>query len=138
MIDATPLFRVSATIRLNDMVASTACPNCDSSSVRYSHRRLKDGLLRVLFFSAFRCHACGHRHYRFNFLGVALAVAVLLVIALFVGVVHLMSRYYEQPAAPQFLSRQEVTGRSLGGARPGGGFSVPVTRAASGAADLTA
>lgn len=91
------------------MATSTACPKCDSSVVRYSRRRRKDGLLRLLFYSAFRCELCGHRHYRFKLLAVAGTVAVVLLITSFFGVANMVSKPYEQPKAQPLASRQPMT-----------------------------
>lgn len=80
------------------MSAHMDCPKCGSAAVFHSRRRRADGLLRPLLFSAFRCHACGHRHFRINV--VAVAAAVLLISAMFIGVGEVIwTRHAEQHAS---------------------------------------
>lgn len=81
------------------MATSTACTNCDSSVIRYSRWRRKDGVLRLLLYSAYRCEACGHRHHRFNVVGVVGTAVVVLLVTGFFTVANLASKPYEQPAA---------------------------------------
>ncbi len=46
-----------------------ACPFCDSSSVRRSHRQglLETVLLRLILVRPYRCETCTRRHYNFVF-----------------------------------------------------------------------
>lgn len=54
------------------------CPRCGSGALFHSRRRPHECPLRPLFFSAFRCHDCGHRHSRISLIAVAVLAAVLL------------------------------------------------------------
>jgi hypothetical protein len=81
-------------------------------SLYYSHRRRKDGLLRLLFGSAYRCYACGHRHHRINPVALAKTAAVLLLLALFVGVGEIVSMHQEPQQAPPHASTQGVIGNA--------------------------
>ena len=76
------------------MTTAATCPKCGSSDFRYSQRRLKDGLLRMLFSSAFRCHSCGHRHFRVSGASLAVAVTVLLFVAFLIGIGRIYWTYY--------------------------------------------
>jgi hypothetical protein len=69
-----------------DRSVSAACPGCGSAAVRPSHWRPQDGMLRLLFCSAVRCHSCGRRQFHFSPWGVAATVAVVLLIVFLVGV----------------------------------------------------
>jgi len=116
------------------MVAAATCSKCGSTALRYSQRRRKDGLLRLLFCSAFRCHACGRRHHRINFFAVAAAAAVLLLLAFFLGVGEIIWTYYEQKQAPPLGSPEAVSSiRFMTAPRPRGfsflqsAFSVTVS-----------
>ena len=82
------------------MTSSATCPKCGSSALFQSRRRRGDGLLRPLFFSAMRCHACGYRHFRINVIAVA-AVAAVLLSATLVGVGEVAwMRHAQQHALP--------------------------------------
>lgn len=94
------------------MTSSTNCPQCGGGALYYSRRRRKDGLLRLMFGSAYRCHACGHRHYRINPVAVATTAAVLLLVALFVGVGEIVG----MPREPQQAAPHVATQRVLGNA----------------------
>ncbi len=57
------------------------CPSCKSDNLRRSRHRPDDGLWRSIFYSAYRCRACGRRFQRLTqglMLGVAIAAAVVL------------------------------------------------------------
>lgn len=60
------------------MTPSMTCPRCGSSAIFHSRRLRGECRLRPLFFSAFRCHACGHRHSRISLIAVAAVMAVVL------------------------------------------------------------
>ena len=62
------------------------CPGCGSGALFHSRRRRKDGVLRLLFFSAFRCHACGQRHFRIDLVAVTAAAVIVLTSVALVGV----------------------------------------------------
>ena len=70
------------------MGVTDTCSNCGATSLRHSRWRTKDGLLRSLFYSAVRCHACQYREYRFNPWAATLTVAVVLLVAFAVGVIY--------------------------------------------------
>jgi predicted RNA-binding Zn-ribbon protein involved in translation (DUF1610 family) len=74
------------------MAASTACPNCGSETVRHSQWRRKDGVLRLLFFSTWRCQTCRHRSHRVSLWGAAAILGAVLVMSSCVGVVYIISR----------------------------------------------
>ena len=76
------------------MTMATTCPKCGSSAFRYSHRRLQDGLLRMLFCQAFRCHSCGHRQFRISGTSLAVAVAVPLFVAFLIGMGRIIWTHY--------------------------------------------
>jgi len=97
-------------IRLNEMASSMICPKCASTAVRPSRRHWSDGLSRLLFYAAFRCRACGHRYHCINLWVLAWTVAVLVLIALFSGIVYMLSTYYAQPTARPLESAQAVMG----------------------------
>ena len=67
------------------MNAPMTCPVCGSSALFHSRRQRKDGLRRLLFLSAYRCRACGHRHFRVNLIAVATTAAIALVAAALLG-----------------------------------------------------
>ena len=73
------------------MAVTNACSKCGAATLRHSRWRTKDGLLRSLFFSAVRCQACQYRQYRFSPWATTLTVAVVLLIAFFVGVIYTVS-----------------------------------------------
>jgi C4-type Zn-finger protein len=77
------------------MATSTLCPKCGSSAVRLSRRRLKDGVLHLLFYSALRCHACGHRYFRISGASLAIPIAVLLLLAFLIGIGEIVWMHYQ-------------------------------------------
>jgi predicted RNA-binding Zn-ribbon protein involved in translation (DUF1610 family) len=93
-------------MRIDDMAASKACPNCNSSVVQHSHWRRSDGVLRRVFFSSFRCHACGHRHHRFNVVGVVGTAVVVLLVTSFFTVANIVSKPYQQPTGSPLASQR--------------------------------
>ena len=86
------------------------CPGCGSGALFHSRRRRKDGLLRLLFFSAFRCHACGRRHFRIDLVAVAAAAAVVLTAGAFVGVGEVVLTHHAQLHAPAVASARAKIG----------------------------
>jgi hypothetical protein len=101
---------VAIGMRIDDMAASKACTHCNSSVVQHSHWRPSDGVLRRVFFSSFRCHACGHRHHRFNVVGVVGTAVVVLLVTSFFTVANIVSKPYQQPTGSP-LASQRVGGR---------------------------
>ncbi len=77
------------------MATALSCPKCDSHAVRYSRRHIRDGPLRMLFCSAFRCNACGHRYFRFNAVSLAVVAALLLLLAILVVIGQMVLTHYE-------------------------------------------
>lgn len=57
------------------------CPSCRSDSVRRSHARREDGLLRALFLAAYRCRNCHARFYRIGNGSLLVASLALIVVA---------------------------------------------------------
>jgi len=43
-----------------------SCPKCRECSIRRSHRRLFDILLRIVGMVPLRCNLCAHRFFRFR------------------------------------------------------------------------
>ena len=70
------------------MGVSDACSKCGATALRHSRRRIKDGLLRPLFFSAMRCQACQTRQFRFSPWATTVTVAVVMLAAFIVGVIY--------------------------------------------------
>jgi uncharacterized protein (DUF983 family) len=61
-------------------------------------------VLRSLFFSAFRCHACGHRHSRIDLIAMVAVAAVLLSVT-FIGVGEVVwTQHAQQRALPLALA----------------------------------
>ena len=92
------------------MDATMTCPGCGSGALFCSRRRRKDGVLRLLFFSAFRCHTCGQRHFRIDLVAVAAVAAVVLTAGAFVGVGELVATHRAQLHAPAAASAQAAIG----------------------------
>ena len=93
------------------MSSSTTCPKCGSSALFHSRRRRSDGLLRPLLFSAMRCHACNHRHFRINVIAVA-AVAAVLLSATVIGVGEVAWLRHAQQHALPIAPAQAASGNS--------------------------
>lgn len=74
------------------------CPACRSDSVRRSHARADDGLIRSAFFSRYRCRAC-HRHFYRLATGPRITIAAVLLIALTVGLGWVLSVLYPPPSS---------------------------------------
>ena len=70
------------------MGVTDKCSKCGATALRHSRWRLKDGLLRSLFFSAVRCQACQTRQYRFSPWATTVTFAAVLSIAFVAGVIH--------------------------------------------------
>ncbi len=60
------------------------CPECGKGTARTSALHASDGLLRVLFYSAYRCRGCRYRFWQINLLKPVLLLGIVGV-ALFVG-----------------------------------------------------
>lgn len=98
------------------MATSSTCPKCGSSAVFHSRHRRKDGLRRLLFYSALRCHACGHRYFSINFISpTAIAVALLalavLIPAAFIGLGNVSWLHHAQTQTPPLVSAHALTGK---------------------------
>ena len=95
---------------------SSACPKCGSSAVFHSRHRQKDGLRRLLFYSALRCHACGHRYFSVNFLSpaviaVALVAAAVLIPAALIGLRKATWLHQAQAQTSPLVSARALTGK---------------------------
>jgi apolipoprotein N-acyltransferase len=66
-------------------------------------------VLRSLFFSTFRCHACGHRHSRIDLIAVVAVAAVLLSLTL-IGVGEVVWTHHAQQRALPIALVQTATG----------------------------
>jgi hypothetical protein len=62
-----------------------ACPRCGSAKTRRSLRRSNDGILRILFYKAYRCRKCHFRFWMVNPLRLVLIGGMTLIVALIVG-----------------------------------------------------
>lgn len=74
------------------------CPKCGGSAVFASRWQRRDGLLRPLFWTALRCHACGCRYLRLDRWGAAVTSAVLLASVAVIGIGGVV---WKHPALPQ-------------------------------------
>jgi uncharacterized protein (DUF983 family) len=92
------------------MSASMNCPRCGSKAIFHSRWRRGDGLLRPLLFAAFRCHACGHRHFRIDAVAVAVVAAVLLTSAMLIGVGEVVWTRHAQQRSSPIAQAQAVVG----------------------------
>lgn len=93
------------------------CSQCGQVSARKSTLHSSDGLLRVLFYNAYRCRACHARFWQKNLLKPVWLVGIL-ALALFVG---------------WWIPKQEQT--SVAAPSAEAGYSQVATRAASGDAE---
>jgi len=71
--------------------AKQACPRCGDEKTRRSSARKGDGILRILFYNAYRCRECYYRFWVVNPVRLVLAGAMILIIAIFVGVLPFSS-----------------------------------------------
>lgn len=96
------------------MAMSSTCPKCGSNAVFHSRHRRKDGLRRLLFYSALRCHACGHRYFYINFMSPTVIAVALLALALLIPAAIIGKDtwlHHAQAQTPPVVSAQALTGK---------------------------
>lgn len=78
--------------------AAITCPSCRSGEVRHSRWRREEGLLRLLFFSRYRCRDCRARFSRFNVGAMAVIAVLVLTIGAAIGAGWaLRDHHYPEP-----------------------------------------
>jgi DNA-directed RNA polymerase subunit RPC12/RpoP len=94
------------------MTSTMTCPRCGSRALFHSRRLRSECPLRPLFISAFRCHACGHRHSRISLIAVAAVMAVVLSATL-IGVGEAVwTQHAQQQVVPVALAHTASGGAS--------------------------